>query len=89
MTPEETARQFVPRSAYGMVALWAGLAAGVALFAGFFIPLPIPVLVLGLLVVLTSSVVLARDQVRAGPGEPKTRLGRIRRFLRWLFLMLP
>lgn len=89
MTREETARQFAPRSAYGLAALWAGLSAGVTLFVGFFIPLPIPVLVLALLVVVVSSVVLARDQMRAEPGEPKTRLRRIGRFFRWLFLMLP
>lgn len=89
MTREDIARQLAPHRARGMVVLWTGLAAGVTLFVGFFVQLPIPVLVLGLLVVVISSVVLALDQVPAGPGDPKTMLGRIRPFFRWLFLMLP
>lgn len=35
------------------------------------------------------AVVLTLDRTRAQPGEPKARAVRLRRFLRWLFLLLP
>lgn len=78
-------------SVFGRVAIWSALLFGTTLFLGFFIALPLPLmLVLALLVALCAlgltieEIVLTRGQSRSVSGWRA-----VRRFFKHLFLLLP